>query len=147
MRPEQAAPRDQVGRAVGIVGLLAIAMIHYLDAFSTFEEAVYIGVLYIVLMVVTVAVSVVLLRTDSLMAWVLAAGAAGLTLIAFVISRTTGLPGAYEDIGNWLDPLGLASLWVEGLVLLLALYKMVTTPRVSRAADDSVRPITDRAAA
>jgi hypothetical protein len=46
-----------------------------------------------------------------------------------VLSRTTGLPGVSDDVGNWTEPLGLASLWVEGVVFLLALYKVVTTPR------------------
>jgi hypothetical protein len=38
-----------------------------------------------------------------------------------VLTRTVGLPGATDDIGNWLEPLGLASLFVEGAVILLAL--------------------------
>ena len=32
----------------------------------------------------------------------------------YVLSRTTGLPNATGDIGNWTEPLGLASLFVEG---------------------------------
>jgi hypothetical protein len=147
MRPEQAAPRDQVGRAVGIVGLLAIALIHYLDAFAKFDETPYIGVLYIALMVAAVVVSVVLVRTDSRMAWMLALVAAGLTLVGYVLSRTTGFPGADEDIGNWTEPLGLASLWVEGLVVLLAFYKAVTTPRIRRRQDEPVTSIAERSAA
>jgi hypothetical protein len=147
LRPEQAAPRDQVGRAVGIVGLLAIALIHFLDAFGKFDETPYIGALYIVLMVTTLVVSVVLLRTDSRMAWMLALAAAGLTLLGYILSRTTGLPNADEDIGNWTEPLGLASLWVEGLVVLLALYKAATTPRIRRRRGEPVTSIAGRAAA
>ena len=40
-----------------------------------------------------------------------------LPLAGYILSRTTGLPGADDDVGNWADPLGLASLWVEGAVL------------------------------
>jgi len=34
-------------------------------------------------------------------------------------SRTVGLPAATGDIGNWLEPVGLASLFVEATVVLL----------------------------
>jgi hypothetical protein len=37
-----------------------------------------------------------------------------------VINRTVGMPNATEDVGNWLEPLGLASLFVEALVTLVA---------------------------
>ena len=45
-------------------------------------------------------------------------------IAGFILSRTTGLPGADDDIGNWTDPLGLASLWVEGAVLATTSYAL-----------------------
>jgi hypothetical protein len=132
MDRRQATPRDQVGRAVGIVGLIGIALIHFVDAFDVIEESTLVFGLYILLMVATLVASMILLRTDSRLTWFLAGGAAGLTLLGFVLSRTTGLPGFTDDIGNWTDPLGLASLWVEGAVLLLAAYKVMTTPPIRR---------------
>jgi hypothetical protein len=53
--------------------------------------------------------------------------AAGLALsaaIGYVLSRTTGLPNATGDIGNWTEPLGLASLFVEGCLVALAGYRL-----------------------
>jgi len=41
-------------------------------------------------------------------------GVALAALLGFVYSRTVGLPGGGDDIGNWWEPLGLASLFVEG---------------------------------
>jgi hypothetical protein len=79
-------------------------------------------------MIVTLLASGILLRTDSRLTWMLGGGAAGLTLLGFILTRTTGLPGFPDNVGNWEEPLGLASLWVEGLVLLLSAYKVVTTP-------------------
>jgi hypothetical protein len=126
MEQKAATSRDQVGRAVGIVGLAGIALVHLLDAGSKYNETRYIFALYVVLMVSTLGAAYVLLRTDSRLAWALAVVASGTTLIAFVLSRTTGLPGASQDVGNWSDSLGQASLFVEGCVLLLGLYKLVT---------------------
>jgi hypothetical protein len=37
---------------------------------------------------------------------------------------TTGLTGALGDIGNWTEPLGLASLYVEAGVCALGLYAL-----------------------
>jgi hypothetical protein len=118
--------RDQVGRAVGIVGLAGIALIHLLDAPSMYKDARYIFFLYIVLVVSTLTAAAVLLRTDSRLAWSLAVVVTAATLIAYVLSRTTGLPQDSQDIGNWSDSLGLASLFVEGCTLLLGAYKLVT---------------------
>jgi hypothetical protein len=126
MEQEVPTSRDQVGRAVGIVGLAGIALIHLLDAVVKYGETKYIFALYMALMVSTLGAAVVLLRTDSRLAWTLAVLASGATLIAFVLSRTTGLPGASQDVGNWSESLGLASLFVEGCTLLLGIYKMVT---------------------
>ncbi len=41
--------------------------------------------------------------------------------MGYVLSRTTGLPQATGDIGNWTEPLGLASLFVEGGVAAVAI--------------------------
>lgn len=118
--------RDQVGRAVGIVGLAGIALIHLLDAVTKYGETRYIFALYVLLMVSTLVAAAVLLRVDSRLAWSLTVVATTATLIAYVLSRTTGLPHASQDIGNWSDSLGLASVFVEGCTLLLGVYKLLT---------------------
>jgi hypothetical protein len=132
LRSAEATERDQVGRAVGVVLLLGIALIHLLDAVNQFHEHKYIFVLYLLLMAGSLAVAAFLLRTDSRLAWSLVTLIAGLTLLGFVLSRTTGLPNFDDDIGNWTEPLGLASLFAEGVAVLLGLYKMATTPRIER---------------
>ncbi|MDP9341874.1 MAG: hypothetical protein M3Q23_07160 [Actinomycetota bacterium] len=107
---------------------MGIALIHFLDAFSVIDESKFVFGLYVLLMIVTLLAGGILLRTDSRRTWMLAGGTAGLTLLGFVLTRTTGLPGFPDSVGNWREPLGLASLWVEGMVLLLSAYKVVTTP-------------------
>jgi len=132
LRSAEASERDQVGRAVGVVLLLGIALIHLLDAVDQFHEHTYVFVLYLLLMAGSLAVAAFLLRTDSRLAWSLVTLIAGLTLLGFILSRTTGLPNFDDDIGNWTEPLGLASLFTEGVALLLGLYKVATTPRIER---------------
>jgi hypothetical protein len=57
-----------------------------------------------------------------------AAGLAGSAVIGYVLSRTTGLPNATGDIGNWTEPLGLASLFVEGAVVAVSIASYTVLP-------------------
>ena len=52
-----------------------------------------------------------------------------------MLSRTTGLPNAMDDIGNWTEPLGLASLFVEGGVVAIAGTAFAMGGRVETAGD------------
>ena len=47
-------------------------------------------------------------------------------IAGFTLTRTVGLPQAHDDIGNWSEPLGLASLFVEGIVIAVAGYALAT---------------------
>lgn len=123
-----------VTRAVAVVGLAAIALIHLLDLPDKFEEVPYLGVAYVVLIVAAVVAAALLVRSWSRTGWLLSGALAAATILGFVLTRTTGLPGATEDRGNWLEPLGLASLFVEAAVVALAAYAVMRAgePAVSR---------------
>jgi hypothetical protein len=54
---------------------------------------------------------------------------AGSAALGYVLSRATGLPHANGDIGNWTEPLGLASLFVEGSVVAVAGAAFLVTRR------------------
>ncbi len=108
-------------RATVAVGLAGVALIHLLDSIGKWSETRYVFWMYIALMVTSLAVAGWVLFTRSRAA-LLAAAAVGASAIAgFVLSRSVGLPNATDDIGNWTEPLGLASLFVEGTVVAAAL--------------------------
>jgi len=66
-----------------------------------------------------------IIRTDDCLVWLTAGLIAALTLAGYTVSRTVGLPGDEGgDIGNWTEPLGLASLLIEGIVVLLAIARL-----------------------
>ena len=71
-------------------------------------------------MIGSVGTAAVLLRRSDPRAWAAAALLSGGTIFAFVLSRTVGLPQGADDIGNWTEPLGMASLFVEGSVVALS---------------------------
>ena len=63
----------------------------------------------------------------------MALGASAGPLISYVVSRSVGLPLEHrEEVGNWTEPLGLASLAVEGVVVLIAAGALARLTRAER---------------
>lgn len=129
-----------ITRAVGVLGLLGVALIHLLDLQSKFHEVPYLGVAYLALIVGSLVTAGVLVRHDSRPAWVAALVLAGATFAGYALSRTTGLPAATDDVGNWLESLGLASLFVESCVVVVSVYALRTpaTAALLRTTDNRV---------
>ena len=126
---------DLLLRAVGIIGLLGIGLIHFLDAFGKFKETPYLGWLYLGLIAGCLVGSALLFRPDARPGWSVALVLSAATFTGYVLSRTTGLQAATGDIGNWTEPLGLASLFVEGLVVAASVTALSgVTSRVRRSA-------------
>jgi hypothetical protein len=112
---------DQVvARTVTALGLVGIALIHLVELPDTLDDQAYVGGLFIAAIVSSLLLVAVLSRTDDSRAWAATGGFAALVLIAFLLSRTTGLPGFTDYKGVWDDPSGLQSMVVEGLVVLVS---------------------------
>lgn len=106
-------------RVVGALLLLGIALIHGLDLGGKLAEVPYLGLLYIALITGSV-LAAALLFVRPRAGWALGGTLALLTFAGYCVNRTVGLPGAVDDIGNWGEPLGVASLVVEGMMILLS---------------------------
>lgn len=122
-------------RAVTALGLLGIALIHLLDLPGKLKETPYLGAAYILLIIASVAVAEYLMRRHDRRAWLAATALAAAVLLGYVVNRSVGLPGAMDDIGNWLEPLGLASMFVEAVVVVLGLSGLVDS--MARGSTDS----------
>jgi hypothetical protein len=119
---------ESTARLLGAAAVLAIGLIHILDAASTYHSTRWIFWAYIALIVATVPVAMWLLHWASPLAWA-AAGALALgPLAGYLWSRSIGLPGDAPDVGNWLCTLGMAALFAETSLLWLG----VTRLRLSR---------------
>ncbi len=131
--------RDVVTRVLAVVGLLGIALIHTLDAFPTFSELPYKAWLYVGLIAGAIAVAAMIVRRPTRWVWTAAGALVGGAILAFVYSRTVGLPGAADDVGNWTEPLGVASLFVETIVLGVAGYAVAAITPTRTTANRSRR--------
>jgi hypothetical protein len=121
--------RDAAVRATTAVGLAGIGVIHTLDAVGKWSETRYMFWMYMALIAASVVTAGAVLLSRSRLPLLAAAGLAASAAVGYVLSRTTGLPGATGDIGNWIEPLGLASLFVEGSVIALVAAAQVSLPR------------------
>jgi hypothetical protein len=132
------AVNDAITRTVAIVGLCGIALVHVLDLPGKFTETPYLGIMYIGAIVASMALAAILTRTSDQRVWAAAGGLAAAILLGYILSRTTGLPNATYEIGNWSEPLGLASLFVEGALVCLT-AGVLATRRHSAAALSNAR--------
>ena len=105
---------DGAARAAAAVGLAGVGLIHLLDIPGKFTETPYMGWMYLALIVGCVLTAGALIRGTDPRAWLAAILLPLGAIVGYTLSRTVGLPQATGDIGNWGEPLGMASLFVEG---------------------------------
>src|SRR6478735_4074553 len=107
----------------GVAGLGAIIAIHTSELADKVDETAYLGFGYVALIAASI-VAIVLLAQRDIRGWVIGGLTAAATLVGFTLTRTTGLPGARGDIGNWGETISVWSLLAESLVVVLALFAL-----------------------
>ncbi|MBV9160657.1 MAG: hypothetical protein JO281_03665 [Pseudonocardiales bacterium] len=122
MLQSRATSNSVVARIIGIVGCLAVAMIHIIDQGGLLgsKNPEYVQILYYLLEAASIVTAALLLARDTRLGWLLSLGVATGPIAGYVLSRGPGLPDYYDDVGNWTEPLGVISLIVEGLLLIFA---------------------------
>jgi hypothetical protein len=109
--------------AIGLI--LVIGIIHFVEAPDQFDDATDKGLLFLANGAGALIAAVGIWR-DFRWGWLLGVLVAGGAAIAYIISRTVGLPGLPVDPA-WFEPLGVVSVIAE--VLFLALAGMRVLPR------------------
>ncbi|HWB65821.1 MAG TPA: hypothetical protein VG708_03205 [Mycobacteriales bacterium] len=120
-------------RLLVAVALLVAADAHMPVIAEHLHEAPYIGALFLALTLVCLAHVVPLTLHDSPALYVVTALVTGLAFLAYVLSRSVGLPQITDDIGDWLDPLGVTSIVSEGVGFLTAMVVLIW-PQQARVA-------------
>ena len=119
-----------IRRGILALGLIAIAIIHVLDLPSKWAEVRYLGFGYIGVIIASLILAERVIRKPSSLDYFATAALSASVLAGFTITRTVGLPGAMDDIGNWLEPLGLVSILVEAIVIWHATQALREKPSV-----------------
>ncbi|EMR00139.1 hypothetical protein ADIAG_00146 [Paeniglutamicibacter gangotriensis Lz1y] len=112
-------------RWLAMLMLLVSAAAHLPVVGPGLTDAVYVGVLFIMLILADFVLIVRLWIHDSPAIWVLMATITGLALLAYVLSRTVGLPQSSDYIGDWVSLPGLASIASEAVGCIVAFLVLV----------------------
>ena len=116
--------------------LLGTGFMHFRDIPGKLGETPYLGWLYILLVAGCAAAGAWLLSSHWKNGYVLGLLISAGAIIFFVLTRTTGLPNATGDIGNWAEPAGVISLILEAAFVgaaVVALRRPTPTPDISAA--------------
>jgi hypothetical protein len=84
------------------------------------DEAPYMGVLFIVLTAACGALSAAALVRDSRAVYTLVIITCGLAVIGYAGTRLVAFPMLADDVGNWLEPLGVMSIAAESVAVAAA---------------------------
>jgi hypothetical protein len=127
-----------------VFALGALAAIHILDLPGKFAEVPYLGFAYIGMIVFAIVLIERILVKNSTLDYLATIGLSVAVILGYVVNRTVGMPGATDDIGNWFEPLGLLSLFVEAWAILQAVqgYRLIRKLNNSKSlevADEQIR--------
>ena len=113
----------------GLVLVLATGLIHGVEGPAHYHEAAYQGRLFFLNAAGALVAVRGIYRGEKLWGWTLGVLISAGALTLYIVSHTIGLPGLEID-DEWFEPLGVASLLVEGLYVLV--YASVMTRPQSR---------------
>jgi hypothetical protein len=119
-RPLLRSPLRSPLRWPAALALVIAGAVHIPVTPEHLEEAPYIGYLFLALTVVCFLLATLVLAADTSGVWALGGVVTALALGAYLLSRSVALPQIGDDVGNWLEPLGVAAVVCEGLTVTLA---------------------------
>ena len=108
----------------GLMLVLATGLIHVVEGPANYHEAAYKGILFVLNAAGALVAARGIYRGEKLWGWTLGVLISAGALMLYLVSHTIGLPGLEID-DEWFEPLGVASLLVEGLYVLV--YASVMT--------------------
>jgi hypothetical protein len=114
--------------------LAEIAAIHIVLVPAHLREAPYAGALFIALSAASLALAAVIIVSDHPMGWLAACGLAASAIFAYLVSRSVGLPMMSDDVGDWVNPLGVGALCAEAIAIALSLFVLMRRHGVAQPA-------------
>ena len=122
---------DTVMRATGILALTGIAAVHFVQLVPTFRSTPLLGVAFVALIVGALAVGARLVSSSLSPAqlWLPTAALGVAAIAGYIFTRLLSTPLDNQDVGNWSCMLGMAALFVEGMLVVLSVYAVSVAPK------------------
>ena len=118
-------------RPASLVLLAVVAFMHFRDIPGKLGETPYLGWLYILLVAGCAAAGAWLLSPHWRQGYALGGLISLGAITGCTMTRTTGLPSATGDIGNWSEPAGIISLLAEAAFVVLAVHQLRPRPQTA----------------
>jgi hypothetical protein len=115
-------------KLMAVLLIVAVGLTHLIGAPQHYRAAPYMGVLFVANFVGSL-VSAGGIYRDALWGWLLGVLVAGGAIVAYIVSRSVGLPGFEHAVGRWFGPLGVVSLIVEALFMALFVVAVIIRRR------------------
>jgi hypothetical protein len=107
-------------RPVVMLAAAAAAIAHLPVIGPHLDEAPYMGMLFVLLTVACLALAATLIVHDGPLVYTLSIITCGLAVVGYVATRVVAFPMLADDVGNWLEPLGVVSVVAESVVIVAA---------------------------
>jgi hypothetical protein len=122
-------------RAGGIVLLMSLAVIHIVQLVPTFQQTPLLGVgyLFVIAAAVVVGARLVTGHPSSVQLWLPVAALGVAVFVGYAFTRLLSTPLDHQDVGNWACMLGMAALFVEGLMVAVGAYAVSHGRRLTPA--------------
>lgn len=102
------------------------------------DDAPYMGALFVLLTAACAVLTGAVLVRDSRAVYALVVVTCGLAVAGYVATRVYAFPMLADDVGNWLEPLGVVSIISESVAVTAALATLVQATR------SRVKPVVPR---
>lgn len=93
------------------------------------DEAPYMGTLFIVLTLACSVLAVAALVRDSVAVYALSILTCGSAIVGYAATRLIAFPLLSDEVGNWLEPLGVVSIVAEAVVVASAMTALAPSLR------------------
>ena len=132
-----ALPVDPAVRAAAAIGLITVGIIHVLEIQGQLSGAAWLTAGFVLLAACAPVAGLWLLARPSSGAWGFSGLVCFLAAAGYILTRSVAVPGDPADRGNWLEPLGVAALFTEGIVTILAVLVIASIATPGRRASNA----------
>jgi hypothetical protein len=98
-----------------------VAVIHFAQVVPTTEQTPWLGIAFVLLTFACVGVAGELVYSSAPFVWLQVAALNIMAIAGYAFTRLFSTPFDNMDVGNWSETLGVAALFIEGLLVLLSL--------------------------
>lgn len=102
-----------LARGIAAVGLAATALVHLVQLPDTWQQSPVLGAMFTAIVLCTTAAAIAMVAADGRLLWQGALLLAIAPIFGYVLTRMVVVPFDNTDVGNWFEPLGMASLFIE----------------------------------